>query len=97
MISVTRVGQQLLYRCGGNHNAQKCWFKEEECRFCHKKGHIAKVCQKKKMSQGRKPGAKEMTVQEMEARRESSDSDYDEKDVYCFKGKSTQGRKGMKQ
>ena len=38
-----------------------------------------------------------MTVQEMEARRESSDSDYDEKDVYCFKGKSTQGRKGMKQ
>ena len=90
-------GANNCYRCGGNHNAQKCWLKEEECRFCHKKGHIAKVCQKKKMSQGRKPGTKEMTVQEMEARRESSDSDYDEKDVYCFKGKSTQGRKGMKQ
>ena len=33
------------YRCGGKHLASQCRFKSEECHICHKRGHIAKVCQ----------------------------------------------------
>ena len=41
------------YRCGGEHNADKCRFKTAECRYCHKKGHIASACRKKqRASQG---------------------------------------------
>ena len=36
------------YRCGGKHNQQTCRFKLETCHFCHKHGHIAKVCKSKK-------------------------------------------------
>ena len=32
-------------RCGGDHRASKCKFRESECLHCSKKGHIAKVCQ----------------------------------------------------
>ena len=32
------------YRCGGNHFPGKCQFKDSECHYCGKKGHIAKVC-----------------------------------------------------
>ena len=35
------------YRCGGKHAAVDCRFKETECHYCHKKGHIAKVCRSK--------------------------------------------------
>ena len=35
------------YRCGGEHNSDKCRFREAECRYCHKKGHIASVCRQK--------------------------------------------------
>ena len=34
------------YRCGGNHNAYECKFKDAKCHFCKKKGHIAKKCRK---------------------------------------------------
>ena len=33
------------FRCGGtNHRAANCRFVDTECRFCHKKGHLEKVC-----------------------------------------------------
>ena len=32
------------YRCGGNHRASSCKFKESICHHCKKKGHIAKQC-----------------------------------------------------
>ena len=35
------------YRCGGKHKANVCKFKEAECHFCKKKGHIASVCRAK--------------------------------------------------
>ena len=35
------------YRCGGCHIAIKCPFKNEECHYCHNKGHIARKCRKK--------------------------------------------------
>ena len=37
--------RQQCYRCGGTqHRATHCRFKDFECRFCHKKGHLEKVC-----------------------------------------------------
>jgi hypothetical protein len=38
------------YRCGGNHNAYECKFKDAKCHFCKKKGHIAKKCWNKQDS-----------------------------------------------
>ena len=35
------------YRCGGPHLASVCRFKDSECHYCGKKGHIAKVCRAK--------------------------------------------------
>ena len=35
------------YQCGGNHFPGKCRFKDSECHYCGKKGHIAKVCRSK--------------------------------------------------
>ena len=38
---------QECHRCGGKHLAPHCNFKDYECHFCKKKGHLAKVCRKK--------------------------------------------------
>lgn len=38
------------FRCGENHTPQSCRFKNQNCRFCKKQGHIEKVCKKKKAS-----------------------------------------------
>ena len=35
------------YRCCGEHNPDNCRFKTVECRWCHRKGHIASLCRKK--------------------------------------------------
>jgi len=40
------------YRCGGKHQASRCKFKDYECHFCKKKGHLAVVCRKKKQAKG---------------------------------------------
>ncbi|XP_077554845.1 uncharacterized protein LOC144169516 [Haemaphysalis longicornis] len=31
-------------RCGKNHSASKCWYKEFSCRRCDKLGHLQKMC-----------------------------------------------------
>ena len=36
----------VCYRCGGNHLATVCRYKDVECRSCRKKGHIARMCGK---------------------------------------------------
>ncbi len=41
------------YRCGGPHLAPKCKFKEAECRYCKKMGHLARVCRAK--AKGKQP------------------------------------------
>ncbi len=39
---------KACYRCGGmNHKAEDCRFREQVCRNCQKKGHIARVCRSK--------------------------------------------------
>ena len=35
------------YRCGEKHNASSCRYKDYECHYCHKKGHLASVYRKK--------------------------------------------------
>ena len=41
---------QSCYRCGGKHDPSQCSFREYECHYCKKKGHLAKVCRKKAAS-----------------------------------------------
>ena len=35
------------YRCGEKHSPDTCRYKEAECHYCHKKGHISPVCNSK--------------------------------------------------
>lgn len=39
--------ERQCYRCGGKHQPSRCNFKDYECHFCKKRGHLAKVCRKK--------------------------------------------------
>lgn len=45
----TTVSNRLCYRCGNRH-AGECRFVNAICRFCKKRGHIEKICIKKKKS-----------------------------------------------
>ena len=57
------------YRCGGKHQPAVCKFKEAECHYCKKPGHIARVCRAKaKQEKGKKP------THHMEHSYESDDS-----------------------
>lgn len=42
------------YRCGGKHSPSICKFKNVDCNYCGKQGHIAKVCYSKERDQKRK-------------------------------------------
>ena len=44
------------YRCGTSHLGQSCWAKEVICHYCHKKGHISKVCRSKRNQRYNKEG-----------------------------------------
>ena len=46
---------RTCYRCGGNnHHPSKCRFKDAECHYCKKRGHIVRVCRSKAQAAGRK-------------------------------------------
>ena len=45
--SSRKRGKPTCYRCGGEHLAPSCRFKETECHRCKKVGHIAKMCKTK--------------------------------------------------
>ena len=36
----SRQDGRNYYRCGGKHAADSCRFKDMECHYCHKKGHL---------------------------------------------------------
>ena len=42
-------------RCGGKHNSASCEYKDSECHFCGRKGHLLKVCKSKARVQQQKP------------------------------------------
>ena len=44
MLELPPAANKPCYRCGGNHRADICKFKQATCHKCNKKGHIAKVC-----------------------------------------------------
>ena len=41
------TGTCKCYRCGQNHHALTCKFKQYECHGCHKKGHLKSMCRSK--------------------------------------------------
>ena len=46
--------RKACYRCGRrNHAAKDCRFADATCNYCHKKGHIAPACLKKKNASGK--------------------------------------------
>ena len=48
--NLPKFKQGDCYRCGGNHKAAQCKFKDAKCHICKKKGHIAEKCRNKSMS-----------------------------------------------
>ena len=48
--SMGKSGQSKTecHHCGGQHWASQCCFKDYECHYCKKRGHLASVCKKKK-------------------------------------------------
>uniref|UniRef100_A0A1X7VSI5 CCHC-type domain-containing protein n=1 Tax=Amphimedon queenslandica TaxID=400682 RepID=A0A1X7VSI5_AMPQE len=63
------------YCCGGKHSAAQCRFKDFECHFCKKRGHLASVCPEKGVS---RPSEQEDTTDKgkaiaVEGDEESSD------------------------
>ena len=49
------------YRCSGTHFATECQHKDTECKFCKKKGHLARVCRSKKAETNRPPQQRKKT------------------------------------
>ena len=42
---VNIICRRLCTRCGkGGHHPDKCFYKDQECRACGRKGHIARMC-----------------------------------------------------
>ena len=54
----SKENKTACYRCGGKHDPSHCRFREAECHYCKKRGHIATVCHKKsRQKQGDKTKA----------------------------------------
>ena len=49
------------YRCGAKHKPSECKFREAECHFCKKKGHMSKVCCAKNKTQQVSSGTNQLT------------------------------------
>ena len=52
---------QECYRCGEDHEASSCKFKEAKCYSCQKKGHTAKKCRSRNKGQDKKSLRKDET------------------------------------
>ena len=67
------------HRCGGKHLASRCRFKEYECHFCKKKGHLASVCRKKRqaMAEAGSPKTEQANLIEEDIDTDSSEDDHE--------------------
>ncbi|KAK3733980.1 hypothetical protein QZH41_001130 [Actinostola sp. cb2023] len=83
--------EKLCYRCGSpDHLAPKCRFQSTECNYCHKVGHLEKVCRSKRLSRKASQGfqANTVVVEEMES---NSDTEEIVSTMYMYNVKSVQG------
>ena len=64
------------YRCGGKHQASRCKFKEYECHYCKKKGHLASVCRKKKQDRNSSKPEHMNQVTEPQSSEEEREQEY---------------------
>ena len=75
-MQASRPSSNPCYRCGGKHEAAVCRFRGTECYYCHKKGHLARVCRSKAKAQqstGSKSNPKDMRKLVEDDIEESSD------------------------
>jgi len=81
---LTGGAERSCYRCGGTHNQAKCRFRQAECRYCHKRGHIAAVCHQKAMQLRPDSGARARGTRPTHTVAESEDIDPVEYPMYSF-------------
>ena len=60
----TAGGSMSCSRCGDSHSATTCRYKNAECHFCHKKGHLSAVCFAKKRQQSSQPSHRKFPQQD---------------------------------
>ena len=41
------TGARKCHRCGKNHDASSCKYREYECHLCHRRGHLRSMCRSK--------------------------------------------------
>lgn len=70
------------YRCGGAHALSECRFKQVECHFCHKQGHIASVCRQKAKQQHKTQKSGIKTIHKVAG---SEETDIPEYSIYNFR------------
>ena len=63
--------QAECYRCGGSHAAKDCRFRDSVCNYCHKKGHIQRVC-RSRLQQRPQSEAAQCPQQQQPSRKSSS-------------------------
>ena len=51
---INKMDTKECYRCGSDHDPNSCHFRNNECFFCRKEGHSAKMCRKKKFLQNKR-------------------------------------------
>ena len=80
------------HRCGGKHLASHCRFKEYECHFCTKKGHLASFCRKKRqaMAEAGSPKTEQANLIEEDIDTDSSEDDHEYMMYSVVGGGSTQ-------
>ena len=54
--------KEECYRCGGDHSQAHCPYKEYDCNYCKKKGHLARRCRKR--TQEERGGTNKVTDEE---------------------------------
>ena len=66
----------ICYRCGGKHIASQCRFRDYECHYCNKKGHLIAVCHKKKAKEKGDAGSSKDQAQANVVEDEEESEDY---------------------
>ena len=82
--------ERSCYRCGGTHNQAKCRFRQAECRYCHKRGHIAAVYRQKANQFRPDSGARARGTRPTHTVAESEDIDPAEYPMYSFHSSESQ-------